>query len=208
MSYPPQPPQYPPPASGPPDDPWGTTGRVPPVSGMPVTPPSGPLPHPSGPLGAPPKKRPNSTLIAAIVGVAVVLVIGCCTGLYIIGSEQDPDGASPGVTATAGSVQSEPTATSEAGVPPAAPTSQAAEPSPSGTPAKTVTMPKVVGENAAIADDKLRKLGFTNIQYGSQDENDTWVVLLQNWTVAKQSAKAGSKVSTDTLIVLTCTKEN
>jgi hypothetical protein len=68
-------------------------------------------------------------------------------------------------------------------------------------------MPKVTGENAAVADDKLRKLGFTNIQYGSQDKDDTFVLLLANWTVTKQSAKAGAKVKTDTLIVLTCTKQ-
>jgi hypothetical protein len=203
MSYPPQPPSYPPPASGPPGDPWGATGRVPPVSGVPVTPPSGPLPPPFG--APPPPKRDNTTLIAAIVGVAVVLVIGCCTGLYIIGSEQDPNAAAPGVTATAGSVQPEPAATSEA-VLPAVP-SPSAEVSPTGVPVKRVTMPKVTGENAAVADDKLRKLGFTNIQYGSQDEKDKVVLLLTNWTVAKQSAKAGAKVSTDTLIVLTCTKQ-
>ncbi|WP_433230071.1 hypothetical protein ACQP2H_30695 [Micromonospora sp. CA-248260] len=61
--------------------------------------------------------------------------------------------------------------------------------------------------NAAVADDKLRKLGFTNIQYGSQDENDTVVLMLPNWTVTKQSAKGGSKMLPDDLIVLTCTKQ-
>jgi hypothetical protein len=206
MSYPPQPP-YPPVSGppGPPDDPWGTA-RVPPVSGAPVTGASGPLPPP--PYGPPPvKKRANTTLIAAIVGAAVVLVVGCCTGLYIIGSQEDPNTALPGVTSTAGLVQSEPAATSEAAVP-TLPSPTAGEPSPSGTPVKTVTMPKVTGENAAVADDKLRKLGFTNIQYGSQDEKDKVVLLLTNWTVAKQSAKAGGKVSTDTLIVLTCTKQS
>ncbi|MGX4657838.1 PASTA domain-containing protein [Micromonospora sp. SCSIO 07396] len=68
-------------------------------------------------------------------------------------------------------------------------------------------MPNVKGMNAAVADDKLRKLGFTNIQYGSQDENDTVVLMLPNWTVTKQSAKAGSKMLPDDLIVLTCTKQ-
>ncbi len=36
---------------------------------------------------------------------------------------------------------------------------------------------------------------------------NTVVLLLSNWTVTKQSTPAGSKVSTDTLIVLTCTKK-
>ncbi|RAO01591.1 hypothetical protein GAR05_01762 [Micromonospora saelicesensis] len=68
-------------------------------------------------------------------------------------------------------------------------------------------MPNVVGKNAAVAADQLRKLGFTEVQYGSQDENDTVVLLASNWTVTKQSAKAASKVPSDTLIVLTCTKQ-
>ncbi|BCL14620.1 hypothetical protein [Micromonospora sagamiensis] len=62
--------------------------------------------------------------------------------------------------------------------------------------------------NAAVADDTLRKLGFTNIQYGSQDENDTLVLMLANWTVAKQSAKTGSKMLPDDLVVVTCTKQS
>lgn len=206
MSNPPQPPSYPPPASGPPDDPWGTTGRVPPVSGAPMTPPSGPFPPP---FGAPPpaKKRTNSTLIAIIVGAAVVLTVLCCSGLYIIGSQEQKDSASPRATRTVAAGQPQPAATSEA---PATATSEPAAPvpSPSAPVVKTVVMPKVTGENAAVADDKLRKLGFTNIQYGSQDEDDKVVLLLTNWTVAKQSTKAGAKVKTDTLIVLTCTKQN
>lgn len=68
-------------------------------------------------------------------------------------------------------------------------------------------MPNMVGQNAAVADDQLRKLGFTKIQYGSQDPNDTVVLLLSNWTVTKQSTAAGTQVTTDTLIVLTCTKK-
>lgn len=137
------------------------------------------------------------------MGAAVVLVIGCCTGLYMIGSEEQPQ--SSGVVQT-------PT-TAAALVPEVVVTTAPAEPSAAVTsvvPAgpKTVTMPKMVGKNAAVADDQLRKLGFSNIQYGSQDQDDTVVLLLSNWTVTKQSEKAGAKVETDTLIVLTCTKEN
>ena len=69
-------------------------------------------------------------------------------------------------------------------------------------------MPNVVGQNAAVSADQLRRLGLTNIQYGSQDTNDTVVLLLSNWTVTKQSTAAGTKVTTDTLIVLTCTKKH
>lgn len=71
----------------------------------------------------------------------------------------------------------------------------------------TITMPDVRGENAAVADATLRKLGFTNIQYGSQDEEDKLVIMLANWTVIKQSARPGAKLAPDDLIVLTCTKQ-
>lgn len=197
MSHPPQPP-------GPPNDPWYPTGQVPPVSGQPYGPPT----RPGMPLPPPgvPRRRDNRPLIAIIAGVAVVLLIGCCTGLYIIGSQEQKDSASPLTTPTVAAGQPQSEATSE---PPAAVTSEPAapSPSPSASAVKTVVMPKVTGENAAVADDKLRKLGFTNISYGSQDEDDKVVLLLTNWTVAKQSTKAGAKVKTDTLIVLTCTKE-
>lgn len=68
-------------------------------------------------------------------------------------------------------------------------------------------MPNLIGKNAAIADDELKRLGFTNIQYGSADPDDKVVLLLANWTVTKQSAKAGERLPSDALIVLTCTKQ-
>ena len=57
-----------------------------------------------------------------------------------------------------------------------------------------------------MAADELRKLGFTNIQFGSQDEDDKVVILPSNWTVTKQSAKADKSLPSVSLIVLTCTK--
>jgi beta-lactam-binding protein with PASTA domain len=68
-------------------------------------------------------------------------------------------------------------------------------------------MPNVVKKNAAVAQDELEKLGFTKIQFGSQDAEDKVVLLVSNWTVTKQSTAAGAQVATDTLIVLTCTKK-
>ncbi|MEU7617245.1 PASTA domain-containing protein [Micromonospora rifamycinica] len=106
-----------------------------------------------------------------------------------------PTTASPTTDAPAATTAPVPTT-------PPATTAPAAPPAPA-----KLTMPNVKGMNAAVADDKLRKLGFTNIQYGSQDENDTVVLMLPNWTVTKQSAKAGSKMLPDDLIVLTCTKQ-
>lgn len=178
--------------------------------GPPGQPPVYGQPYPAG--GKLPGKKNNTPLIIGIAGGAVALVLLCCGGLYIIGSEEQKKqkASSPTVGVTsAAAVMPEVAATTAAPTeaPTAAPTSAAARtssPSPAGP--KTVAMPKVTGENAAVADDRLRKLGFTNIQYGSQDRDDTVVLLLSNWTVTKQSTKAGVKVKTDTLIVLTCTK--
>ena len=68
-----------------------------------------------------------------------------------------------------------------------------------------ITMPDVVGENAAVAVDKLTKLGFTNIDLGTVDGRPI-VVLPQNWTVKDQSAKPGERLTADAKIVLGCAK--
>lgn len=188
MSYPPQPPHGQP---GPPSDPWQHT---PPPTGYGL--PGRPVP--------PPKKRNNTPLIIGLVAAAVVLVIGCCGVIAAIGAQEDDT-----PTAAASSPERVVEQTSPAVVVTSAPVAKPTTKPPATTApvAKTVAMPKVTGKNAAVADDELRKLGFTNIRYGSQDQDDKVVLLLSNWTVTKQSAKAGAKTKTDTLIVLTCTKE-
>jgi hypothetical protein len=203
------PPNPPPHLPSPGEDPWRTTNRMSAVpSGPPGRPPVYGQPSMDGQV---PGKKSNQPLIIGIIGGAVALVLMCCGGLYIIGAEEQKKqkASSPDTAVTTGaaltpSVQATtatPAPSSAAATTAAAPRSTA----PAGP--KTVAMPKVTGENAAVADDTLRKLGFTNIQYGSQDKDDTFVLLLANWTVTKQSAKAGAKVKTDTLIVLTCTKQ-
>jgi hypothetical protein len=201
MSYGPPPPPNPPRLPNPGEDPWRTTGRM---GAVPSGPPGG-QPVYSQPM--PPVKKNNTPLIVGIIGGAVALVLLCCGGLYVIGSEDQKkqDASSPDAVVTTGAallpeVQATTAAPTETPPTTTAPRSTA----PAGP--KTATMPKVTGENAAVADDKLRKLGFTNVQYGSQDKEDTVVLLLSNWTVTKQSTKAGAKVGADTLIVLTCTK--
>jgi len=68
-----------------------------------------------------------------------------------------------------------------------------------------VLMPDMVGENGAIALDKLTKLGFSKIELAPVDGHSI-VVLAANWTVRQQSTKPGEKVPSDTLIVLGCAK--
>ncbi|MGI5179509.1 PASTA domain-containing protein [Dactylosporangium sp. CA-152071] len=124
----------------------------------------------------------------AVLSCVVLVVVGVVTG--------KPD-TSPAAATAGPATQARTTA---AGNP--APTSAKASPSPA-----MVTMPDLVKKNAAIAQDELEQLGFTRIQFGSQDAEDTVVLLASNWTVTKQSTPAGTQVSTSTLIVLTCTKK-
>jgi hypothetical protein len=165
--------------------------------------------QPSLPHGLPAKpKKANNPLVIGLAASAVALLVGCCGGVAI---GQNMDGSDPKPAAAAAVPVATPTST----VPTAAPSTPATSSAPTVPPVTsptsvapaTVVMPNVVGQNAAVAADQLRKLGLTDVQYGSQDENDTVVLLASNWTVTKQSTKAGSKVPTDTLIVLTCTKE-
>ena len=79
-----------------------------------------------------------------------------------------------------------------------------ARPAPSTAPAR-LTMPNVVGQNADVAQDSLRKLGFTNVDLGTVDGHHM-VVLPQNWTVKAQSARTGSRLAADAKIVLGCAR--
>ncbi|WP_306208448.1 PASTA domain-containing protein [Actinoplanes sp. RD1] len=65
-------------------------------------------------------------------------------------------------------------------------------------------MPDLRHENAAVAEEQLRALGFTNVSLGTR--NDSWVVLPESWTVLTQSAAPGRRLATDALIVLFCSR--
>jgi hypothetical protein len=73
----------------------------------------------------------------------------------------------------------------------------------SATPSQPVLimMPNVVGQNAAVAQQTLQQLGFTNVDLSPVDGHD-FVLLPQDWTVKSQTAKAGSQLMADAVIVL------
>jgi hypothetical protein len=136
----------------------------------------------------------TKTVVLTIIGVcvAVFLICGC---IAVITSDSEPQ--SKAVAAVP---------TTEATFAPSKQAAGSPDPlSPVDKPEK-VKMPDVRGQNAAVAGEYLKQLGFTKVKFGSQDDLDSWVVLPENWTVKKQSMKAGRMVSVDTLIVLTCTK--
>ena len=70
-------------------------------------------------------------------------------------------------------------------------------------------MPDLVGKNAAVAVDQLNKLGFArhSIKLGTKDESAWFVVMPENWTVEAQSEAPGATIATDSVVVLTCTKQ-
>jgi hypothetical protein len=78
-------------------------------------------------------------------------------------------------------------------------------PTPTTSISALVTMPDVVGENAAVALDRLDKAGFCNVDLGTVDGRRV-VVLPQNWTVKTQSATPGSQLAPDAKIVLGCAR--
>ncbi|NRQ33341.1 PASTA domain-containing protein [Nonomuraea sp. NN258] len=152
----------------------------------------------------PPARRGLSGLAVSLIAVAA-LGAGCMGGAAIgSGSGSGSDAAAPQVTVTK-------TVRAKAAQPGGAdlPEPQQNEPQ-QNEQAKTVTLPDFRGQNAAVAKQWLVERGwdeFEDIKLGSQDTYDTLVLLPENWSVTKQSHRAGSKVKVGTVIVLTCTKQ-
>src|SRR2546426_183497 len=78
---------------------------------------------------------------------------------------------------------------------------------PASSPPAIATVPDVVGHNAAVAQDELKRAGFTNVDLGTVDGHK-FVALPQNWTVKTQSAKAGDRLPQDAKIVLGCARNS
>lgn len=150
----------------------------------------------------PPKRKLHPL---AIVGIAVggVLVL-CCVGGIVLAAVTADDTSSEASAPTTGAqlpTQSPSSAPTPAGDPtPPSPTAS--------TEPELLTIPDdLVGQNAAVAEDQLRRLGFENIQFGSADADDTLVIIPANWTVAEVAPEPGSQIRADAAIVLTCSKQ-
>jgi beta-lactam-binding protein with PASTA domain len=78
---------------------------------------------------------------------------------------------------------------------------------PSSTAPALVTVPDVVGLNAAVAVDTLKRVGFSNVDLGTVDGHK-FVALPQNWTVKTQSARPGDRLPRDAKIVLGCARNS
>ncbi|MGH3669392.1 MAG: PASTA domain-containing protein [Pseudonocardiaceae bacterium] len=123
----------------------------------------------------------RGTILTLTVTTAVLLLAGC--------------GATPAPA---------PTTVTVPAPAPAAP--GAASSDPTGAP-KTVTLPDVIGQNGAIAQDALRTLGLTKVDLAADPTSGKEVVLNPaNWHVTKIEPKAGTQVRTDQTVVVTMTK--
>jgi hypothetical protein len=190
MTYPPQQPDQPP---------YRTQPAYPPAQPPYPVQPQMPVPPPITPV----KRGLSKGAIIGIVAGAIVAL--CCVGGVVaaaIDGSSTEKTAQPTVAASATAAPA-----SSAAEAPAA-TTAAVKPSATGPTVKTVTMPKLVGENAQVAYETLQELGFTKVSFGSADADDTLVLYPPNWTVTKQTTKSGVKVRTDKAVVLTCTKDS
>jgi PASTA domain len=180
------------------------------------------------PPTSPPQKNKNR-LLYVLGGLGALLILGLigltALGIVVGGGKDDKPkdlaAANSSVTAAPAATQvaAEPSTAPATAAATTAPTAAAVAPTPSQstavdlpptdapTAATKLQMPELKGRNASEADDDLRKLGFTNVDYGSADENHSVVLLLANWTVVKQNVKAGAMIQPDTKIVLMCTKQ-
>ncbi len=126
--------------------------------------------------------------------VAALVVLLCCAGGVLAVLTDRPHGRFSPVASPGGSAVM-------SGTP-----SAARSPLPaSSTP--VVVMPNLVGMNAAAAVGVLQRAGFTRVDLGSVDKNETVVLISANWRVVDQSVPAGTPTPTTTLIILGCTKQ-
>lgn len=117
-------------------------------------------------------------LIGGAIAALVVLCCCCCglLGLAVGGGfgGNDDSGGPDRPTQERSVAPSE----SDSTQPAATPTST--QPSSDAAP-RRVIVPNVIGDNAAIAEDKLKRAGFTKLRFASGDAGDRVVILRQNW---------------------------
>ncbi len=162
-----------------------------------------PYNQPYPPVPPVPQDSPRRGFSGFVVSVIAVIALaaGCVGGVAVGAMGNTPEAApAPTVTKTVvGGAKRSAAAPEDTNLPEAA-----------NDTSKHVVLPDFKGQNAAIAKQWLVDQGwdeFKNIKLGSQDTYDTFVLLPENWTVVKQSHRAGTKVLVGTTIVLTCTKQ-
>lgn len=78
-----------------------------------------------------------------------------------------------------------------------------------GNPAKLTIPTDLIGKNAQLADDELRKTGFVNLRYGTQNTTIPApdAAHLPDWNVTKIEPAGGNVAGSTDNIVITVTKK-
>ena len=175
---------------------------------LPLEPASLPVPGP-----APGKGGFYKPWMGYIGAALVALLVG--VGIGSSGDSAASAAAAPAVTTTVKSIATmTATATATATVTAtASPTPTAAAPAPArpaSTPApqppEKFVMPKLVGENLQLAQDKLQKLGSFLLDQQDAAGLDRFALVDSNWKVCSQKPKAGARIPIDTMVVLAAVK--
>ncbi|MFF1945109.1 hypothetical protein ACFVWF_23565 [Rhodococcus qingshengii] len=190
MTYPPQPPNDPnQPYGQQPQQPYGQQPQPGQYSDQ-----YGQAPQYQPPVTPQPKPKKKWPWIVG--GIVAILVIAAAVGG---GKDKDEDKTATSATSTAAVAPLVPQTTNEA--------VKVTTTTPEPTVVPEVTLPDVAGQNGAIVQDKLEKLGLTNVSFGSADEKDKVVLLLTNWTAVSIEPAPGTIVAGDDLVVVTMTKK-
>jgi outer membrane murein-binding lipoprotein Lpp len=76
-----------------------------------------------------------------------------------------------------------------------------------GNNAKLVIPTDLIGKNAQLADDELRKVGFVNIRYGAQGATAPDPAHLADWNVSAVDPAGGQTAQSNDNIVVTLVKK-
>jgi beta-lactam-binding protein with PASTA domain len=118
----------------------------------------------------------------------------------VVACGSNPTTSPSTVTVTQSSVAAPSFATS-------APQTSAVETATTTATAASITIPDLTGENAKIAEDRLKGLGLTNITLSSANPKYQNVFVPANWTVVSIEPAPGSTVKSSDDVIIKVTKE-
>lgn len=161
-------------------------------------PPQGPGgQYPGQPYYPPPQPPKKSNTGKIIAGIAIGIVVLCGLGI---------------IFAAVGGNSSDKTSATSTTQPLVATSTTVEVPTsitmPTSAAPTMLTIPgDLIGMNGQLAYEKLKDLGFTSIMPASGDPDDKVPLLLTNWKVTEVEPGAGTKVKSNSTIVLTMVKK-
>ncbi len=156
------------------------------------------------PNGQPPRNnlKPLWIVLGACAGLAVLVIAMAA----VVGGSQQATPA-PTVTVTAPAPTVTVTAPAPAAPAPAAPAPAAPAPAaPAPAAPTTFRMPKLVGRNLQVGQDKLQSLGSYLMDQRDAKATDRFQILDLNWKICRTKPRAGATVSVDSLVIVWAVK--